>query len=267
MDLATILGLVVAFGGLLVGLLMEGGSLAALFGPSALVIIIGGTIGATMISFPMKAVVKTPKYIMQAFQGKEPDAVETIEALVSMAEVARREGLLALENKESSATNALMAHGLRLAADAMSPEQIEEILGAEMAANQRENKVGAAIMEAAGGYSPTMGIIGTVMGLIHVLGNIENTDELAYGISVAFLATLYGIAFANLAFLPLAGKLKHLAQQQRLADELVMEGILSIVQGVNPRMVRDKLKSMANVSADSVTEETTFGGGGFAGKA
>lgn len=148
-----------------------------------------------------------------------------------------------------------MAHGLELAADAMDPEQVEMILAAEIAERQRQAKLGAEIMEAAGGYSPTMGIIGTVMGLVHVLGNISNTEELAGAIAVAFLATFYGIALANLFWLPLGGKLKQQAKQQKVADEVVLEGILAIIQGTSPRLVRDKLETVAGLRPAPVVQK------------
>lgn len=168
---------------------------------------------------------------------------------MKLAETARREGLLALDSYIQQYDDRLLRDGLSFAVDAVDPEQIHHILENEIMQRQQDFKKGARIFEIAGGYAPTMGIIGTVIGLVHVLSNIADTTKLAAAIAVAFLATLYGIASANIIWLPIATKLKARGEQQMLADQIVLEGIISIVQGKNPRLIRRELSVLAGIES------------------
>jgi len=247
MDVSALAGLGLAVAALVVSLLIEGGNFASLINPSALVLILGGTLGATIMSFPKRQAMSLVGWIVRALRGGEPNLREIIEALVSFAEMARREGLMSLEGKLSTVGNPLVAHGLELVASALDIDQIRSILEGEVEEIQQHLDTGAAMLEAAGGYSPTMGIIGTVMGLIHVLGNISSPEKLAASIATAFLATFYGISFANLFWLPLANKLKQMARVQRSMHEIIIEGLVAVAQGTNPRLVRDRLESLAGL--------------------
>lgn len=241
MEIGVVLGLVIAVGSLLVSNLIEGGSIASLINPSAMLLILGGTIGATMVSVGLKNFLSLPGLFAQAFRRQEANPAQAMETLIAFAQKARREGLLALEEDVQQLPDKFMGKGLQMVVDGADTEMVETILMTEVELTQKHILAGAGIFETAGGYAPTMGIIGTVMGLIHVLGNLENPNELGPAIAVAFLATLWGIATANIVWLPLASKLKVLAREEADLRLLVVEGILSIQKGDSPAILREKL--------------------------
>lgn len=252
MDLATIIGLILGWGGLALGVILEGkfapkgfaGGFSAYFNPAALVIIIFGTFGATIISFSLKQSKDFLRITLQAFKSKAIDAGSVISTLVSFAEKARREGLLVLEDDAAKLQDPFLKKGIQLVVDGTDMELVRNILETELAFLEERHKIGEGIFMSLGGFAPTLGIIGTVMGLVHVIGaGIENTEKLAAGIAVAFLATFYGISFANLIFLPIANKLKMNSAAEILLREVMIEGILSIQAGDNPRIVEEKLKA------------------------
>jgi len=248
MDLASLLGLLTAVLSIIIALTLEGNKLSALINIPAMLIILGGTIGATVFSLPWKQVGKAPGLLLKAFQSQPRHAGELIEILVELAETARQEGLLALESRAQNLEDNLLRQGIGFAVDGIDPEEIKRVLEEDIFLRQQELKKGAAIFEIAGGYALTMGIIGTVIGLVHVVSNISDTTKLAGAIAVAFLATLYGIATANIFWLPIASKLKSQAEEQALMDHLVLEGILAIVQGKNPRLIRRELEILAGIA-------------------
>jgi chemotaxis protein MotA len=184
-----------------------------------------------------------PTLFRIGFVGSDFHPTEMIQVLVRFAEKARREGLLALEDELASVDNAFVKKGMQLVIDGTDAELVRSILETELNFIQERHHKGAAILEAAGGYAPTMGIIGTVMGLVNVLGNLSNAESLGPAIATAFIATLYGIGLANLMFLPLAGKLKNRSANEVLVYEVALEGILSVQSGDNPRIVEEKLKA------------------------
>ncbi len=241
MELGVILGLVIGVGSLMVANIMEGGSPASLFNFSAMLIIIGGTIGATMVSTGLKGVLGMPRTFQRALRRPAGDPDELMESLVGFAQRARREGLLALEDDVRNLKDAFMAKGLQMVVDGIDPEMVEGVLFTEADMEQQRANHEAAVFETAGGFAPTMGIIGTVMGLIVVLSNLSNPDELGHSIAVAFLATLWGIMLANILFLPIANKVKSNAQREAHLCHMVIEGILSIQKGDSPTMVKEKL--------------------------
>ncbi len=247
MDLSTILGIVLGFGAVLTGYVMEGGSLGALIALPSIVIIFGGTFGAVMVSFTLKEVLSIPKLFGDAMTLHKSSEAELIEVFVRLSEVARKEGLLSLENiieqEVGDNFDPMLKKGIRMVVDGTELELVKNMFETEIYIHEMQQKVNASIFEAAGGYSPTLGIIGTVMGLIKVLGNLSNPDELSKSIAGAFIATLYGVAFANLVYLPLAGKLKLKEKQSKLEKELIMEGVLSIQAGENPAIIREKLSA------------------------
>ncbi len=243
MDLTTIAGLVIGIGSLLVSVVLEGGHISSLYSLPALVIITGGTLGATAIGFTMEELKTVPTLLRISMQDEKHDVGRLIATLVSFAEKARREGLLALEEDLNAIEDKFLRKGMQLVIDGTDAELVRSIMETELAFIQERHHKGASIFEAAGGYAPTMGIIGTVMGLVHVLGNLSDTETLGPAIATAFIATLYGIFSANILFLPIAGKLKNRSAHQVLVYEVTLEGILSVQAGDNPRIVEEKLEA------------------------
>lgn len=244
-DSATLIGLIVGFAGLILGFMVEGGNLLGLVSIPALIIILGGTMGAVIISFTLKDVFNIPKLIRRAMfvpVSKEEDIIVTV---ISLAEKARREGLLILEEDigelEQQKLNPILPKGLQLVVDGTDPDTIRSILGNEIYNQEFRHKNDAGIFMQAGAFSPTMGIIGTVMGLVNVLKNIDNPSTLGPAIAMAFIATLYGIVFANLFWIPVSNKLTLIAKKEKLQQELLVEGILAIQQGENPAIIKERL--------------------------
>jgi chemotaxis protein MotA len=255
MDLATILGLVLGFALITVVMILDGGSPAELFSaPQAILLTIGGALIATIISYPMSSLGKIPKWFMKAFFSKKENPVEVIDTLTKMADKARREGLLALEEESKKLENEFMRKGIMMGVDGVDASQVRAILETDIHHMEERHHSGIGFFEKCGGYGPTMGIIGTVMGLISVLQELDNPGELGHSIAVAFLATLWGILSANLIWLPLAGKLRSNSQEEVAYKQLVMEGILCLQAGENPRIVREKLMAFLPPSARTAGE-------------
>jgi chemotaxis protein MotA len=243
MDLATIIGLLLAWGALMLSLVMEGGDPRALINIPAFLLVFGGTLGAATISFRLNQIMRLPDILRKAFTSRELDAPATISLLVGLAERARRDGLLTLEAEADNAEDEFLGRGIRLAVDGTDPEMVRDILSTEIYFLQGRHKVGESMFTTMGGFAPTLGIIGTVMGLIHVLANLGDPGKIGSLIGGAFIATLYGVASANLIFLPLGNKLKARSAEEVLVREIMVEGILAIQAGDNPRIVEDKLKA------------------------
>ena len=243
MDLATVLGLLLAWGALVGSLLMEGGDPKALVNIPAALLVFGGTLGAATISFRLNQIMGIPDILRKAFTSKEEDVPATIAMLVRYAERARRDGLLVLEDEAGKVDDEFLKRGIRLAVDGTDPELVREILSTEIHFLQSRHKVGESIFTTMGGFAPTLGIIGTVMGLIHMLANLSDPGKMGPLIAGAFIATLYGVSSANLIFLPIGNKLKARSAEEVLVREVMIEGILAIQAGDNPRIVEDKLKA------------------------
>jgi chemotaxis protein MotA len=225
---------------LLGGAMMEGTTPDKLVMLPAFIIVFGGTFGAAMISFPLGVTVALPKYFAILFKDVKHDLTHVVDTFVNLADRARREGLLALE-QEAASLEPFTRRGVQMVVDGSDPALVREILEADIDAMRERHKPGAGIFEAMGGFAPTMGIIGTVMGLVHVLENLSEPDKLGPLIASAFLATLYGIFFANALFLPFAAKLKSKSSEEAHLKQLVVEGVLAVQSGDNPRVVREKL--------------------------
>jgi len=253
-DLSSIIGLVIGFGMLLLAFVEEGGHLTALIAPTAVMIVFGGTIGAVMVSFSMDDIKQVPKLFKIIFKEKKYEVNELIGILCDFAEKARREGLLSLERETATIDDEFLRQGIQLVVDGTDPALVRDILETQIDFTEQRHKVGADIFESAGGYSPTMGITGTIMGLVHVLGNLTDPDSLGPAIAVAFLAALYGVAFANLCFLPFGHKLKLKSKQERFMREIALEGILSIQAGDNPSIVREKLRAFLSAKVRQEAE-------------
>jgi chemotaxis protein MotA len=241
MDFATIVGLILGLGCLMVSVVLEGGHLSSLVSLPAAIIVFGGTAGATAIGFTVAELKASPVLLRIAFKEEKYDTTNLIVTLVGFAEKARREGLLALEEDLSTIQDDFLQKGMQLVIDGTDAELVRGIMETELTFVQDRHQKGAAVFEAAGGFAPTLGIIGTVMGLVHVLGNLSDTETLGPAIATAFIATLYGVASANIFFLPIAAKLRNRSAQQILLHEVTLEGILSVQAGDNPRIVEEKL--------------------------
>jgi chemotaxis protein MotA len=244
MDLGTIIGLVVCFGGFLGGFLMEGGQLMSLVQITAATIVFGGTFGAGIVSAPFSETINLWKVTMKAFMRPNVDVAPTIGKFVSYSEKVRREGLLVLEEDASQEEDAFLRSGLQLVIDGNDTDLVKDILSTELRYLEDRHHRGATYYETLGGFAPTFGIIGTVMGLINVLANLGgDVAALGASVAVAFVATLYGVVSANAVFLPLANKLKVASHEEALMREIMIEGILSIQAGDNPRIVQEKLSA------------------------
>jgi chemotaxis protein MotA len=244
MDLATILGLVLAFAIITVVMVMDGGSPAELFAhPQAILLTIGGAFVATLVSYPMKSLGSIPKWFTLAIKGQKIDSESTIDILAKMADKARREGLLALEDEAKKIPDEFLKKGVMMVVDGVDPSQVRAIMEIEVHHMQERHTQGINFFSAAGGYGPTMGIIGTVMGLISVLQELDNPGTLGKSIAAAFLATLWGILSANVIWLPIAGKLKTNSDEEVAYRYMCLEGILSLQAGENPRIVKEKLSA------------------------
>lgn len=247
MDLATVVGLVVAFLSLGVGYWLEGGDfLALIWHPSALLIILGGTMGMTVVGAPMATLRQMGRTIALAFFPRQEDAQALVNTIVGLAEKARKEGLLALQDDVARLTNPLLARGLNMIVDGTDPDAVRESLETQVNVERQRTEAQAAVLEAAGGYSPTAGIIGTVMGLIIVLGNLgSDTRALGQGIATAFSATFFGILLANVFWLPLGHKVKAYARERSVLGQMIIAGLVSLQTGENPRTMREKLEVYA----------------------
>lgn len=249
MDIMAVGGLIFALCSLVLGFLSEGGHVDALLAPSAALIVFGGTIGATAISFSMREIATVPSLLKIVFVSKMHEPRQTIDMIVSLAEEARREGLLYLENRLVEIDDPFLRKGLQLVVDGTDPEVVKSIMEVEMYSQQERHHTGANIFETAGGYSPTMGIIGTVMGLVHVLGNVESPEGLGPAIAMAFMATLYGVGSANVLWFPLGAKLQNLSKKELQQREIILEGIISLQAGYNPIIIRERLTAFLIPSA------------------
>jgi chemotaxis protein MotA len=244
MDISTLLGLLVGFGSLMVSVLMEGGSPAAFLSPSAMLIVFGGTFGATMIAYPLETFLKLPGLIGIAMKQQKHDVAGLVEQSVLLAEKARKQGLLSLEADAQEAKDPFLKQAIMLAVDGTDAEVLKGILETQVEHLEERHEVCFGMFEAMGGFAPTMGIIGTVMGLVHVLGNLSDPNSLGPKIAVAFIATLWGVSSANLLWLPLGAKLKRKSKEEIFFRNVAIEGIMAVQSGENPRIVRQKLEGM-----------------------
>jgi chemotaxis protein MotA len=244
MDPASIIGLVLAFGSIFGAMIMEGGNPAALMVVPALILVMGGTIGACMAGGMLTDTIGVGKQFAKALMAKPTQSGGLVEEVVALADKARREGLLALEDATKDVQDPFLQRGLQLAIDGTDGEELREILEAEVFAKRTEDKAGAKFFADAGGFAPTIGIIGTVIGLVHVLESLSEPAKLGHLIAGAFVATLWGVMLANVVWLPLCNRLKRVSELECAQMELTIEGILAIQGGANPRLVAQKLHSL-----------------------
>jgi len=241
-DILSVLGVIIGFGAILGGNVVEGGHLSALVNGPAALIVIGGTIGAALLQSTLKTYTQSLRLLVWVFFPPDFKLKQTIEKVVDWSSIARREGLLGLEAVVDDENDAFSKKALQLLVDGSEPEILRDILMVELEAVEYKQMQGAKIYEAMGGYAPTIGIIGAVMGLIHVMQNLSDPSKLGAGIATAFVATIYGVGLANLLFLPIAGKLKSQISAYSQSREMMIEGVAAIAEGENPRNIEIKLQ-------------------------
>jgi chemotaxis protein MotA len=243
LDLATFGGLLLAVAGILGGLLLEGGKIQDISQMTAAMIVLGGTIGAVMVTTPMPVLLSAVKQLKTVFFEKvqPPDAI--IEEIISYATKARKNGIVALEKDADAVSDKFLRKALNLAVDGTDLQVLRKMMELEIELEEHQGESEAKVFEAAGGYSPTIGIIGAVLGLIQVMKHLEDIKEVGRGIAVAFVATVYGVAAANLFFIPAANKIKARMQVGLQMKELMLEGVVGIVEGLNPKLIRSKLSA------------------------
>jgi len=242
MDIATLVGLL-AGAGLVVWGMMSGGSISAFIDGPSIAIVLGGATGTALIAFPLKTVLGVAKVVKHAFFAKSQDPRKLIEDLVRFAEVARRDGILALENMTDQVDDPFLVRGIQMAVDGTDPEFIEQIMMAELESLQERHATGKAIFETIGKYAPAFGMIGTLIGLVKMLQNMDDPSQIGPGMATALLTTLYGALIANLIVLPIADKLAKRSAEETLLKLIVIRGVMSIQSGDNPRIVEQKLNT------------------------
>ena len=243
-DIATLGGIAVALGGILGGLLLEKGSIQDVAQITAAMIVMGGTLGAVLVTTPLPVFLRACKGLGSAFlrDGAAPPPT-TIESLIQYATKARKNGIVSLEAEAAAVTDPFLRKALNLAVDGTDLQELRKMMELDIALGEMAGEAEAKVWEAAGGYAPTIGIIGAVMGLIQVMKNLEDIKAVGHGIAVAFVATVYGVASANIFFLPVANKLKGRTRAAALLKDLILEGVVGIVEGLNPTLIRLKLEA------------------------
>lgn len=242
MDIATLIGLIMGLGAVIGGAALEGLHLTALVQPTAALIVLGGTFGAAFISFPLEIVLGAFKDVKKLL-ANSPKNDDLIAEICGYAAKARKNGIIALEQDGQNHKDRFMKKAISLSVDGVEPKDIRELLEIDLGAEEEHAKMSAEFFEAAGGYAPTIGIIGAVLGLIHVMSNLEDTSKLGAGIAVAFVATIYGLITANILCLPAATKIKHRIKDEMVRKEIIIAGVVAIQNGENPRFIEERLRS------------------------
>ncbi|MFZ6719468.1 flagellar motor protein [Undibacterium sp. Ji49W] len=246
MDWASIVGLLLIVVGIVSGQLLEGGRLSSLVQPAAFVIVVVGTIGAVLMQSRIKAFTQGVRMLRWVVSEPPDNSKKNVEDALIWSVVARREGFLSLERYMNASTDPFISKGLRLVIDGIDPIRLKDILDVDISLYEMEQRQSAKIWEAAGGYSPTIGILGAVLGLIHVMENLTDPSKLGGGIAVAFVATIYGVGMANLLFLPVSHKLKEIINREVTRREMLSDIFYSIALGDSPRVVEERLTNHRN---------------------
>jgi chemotaxis protein MotA len=258
-DIATFAGIVVALGAILGGLVLEGGQVADVAQVTAAMIVLGGTLGAVMVATPMKVLKGSLKRMMGVIKDPVPPIGAVLEEVVEYATQARKMGLVSLEAASGEVSDQFLRKALMLAVDGCDLQEIRAMLELEIDMEEARAEAEAKVFEGAGGYAPTIGIIGAVMGLIQVMKNLADIEEVGHGIAVAFVATVYGVGLSNLLFLPMAQKIKARAHAEAKRRTLIVEGIAGIVEGMNPKLLRAKLEAFTGGSGAAAGESAGAG--------
>ena len=240
-DIATLTGIGLAMAGIIGGLLLEKGSIQDVAQATAALIVLGGTFGAVLVTTPLPVFLRAMKGMRDVFLERSSNTSATIETLIGFATQARKNGIVSLESEASKITDPYLRKALNLAVDGTDLNELRKMMEIDIDLSEQAADAEAKVWEAAGGYSPTIGIIGAVMGLIQVMKHLDDIKEVGHGIAVAFVATVYGVAAANILFLPAAGKLKARISKAKIVKEMVLEGVIGIVEGLNPTLIRMKL--------------------------
>ncbi len=243
MDIATLVGVLVAFSLIVASIILGGGSFAAFFDPASLMVVIGGSIAATLIAYPLRNFLSVFGVSMKVLVYKLDSVPELVEQIVSLAETARRDGLLALESRLADIENPFIVLGVQMAVDGTRPEVMEDILRTEIDAVATRHRDGKGLLDCMGRFAPAFGMIGTLMGLVIMLGDMSDPSKIGQGMAVALLTTLYGAIASNVVFLPFAEKLGFTNKQELLAMEIIVRGIMAIQSGENPRVIEQKLNT------------------------
>ncbi|MGA2560125.1 MAG: flagellar motor protein [Terracidiphilus sp.] len=256
MDKSSFVGVFFAIAGIVAGLLLEGGNLGQILQPTAALIVFGGTLGAVLLQFPLANVIDAFKSLGHVFTAPKKQNDHLIRLLISLANKARRNGVVSLDSDLQTIENPFLRQTLMLAVDGTEPCELRKIMQVGMeSASESEERL-PAVFESAGGFSPTIGILGAVLGLIQVMQHLDNIVEVGHGIAVAFVATIYGVGIANLFFLPFAGKMRLRIREDQLSREMMLEAVTSILEGMNPRMLEIKLSGFLDDPIPDRKEKT-----------
>jgi chemotaxis protein MotA len=246
LDVISIVGILISMAAILGGQFLEGGHIGSLMQVTAFIIVMGGTFGACMLQFTLPVFLDGMRMLRWVVMTPVISLEDVIDQVISWGQAARRGGLLSLEPLMAEMDDPFMRKGVQLLVDGAEPEKLREAMEVDMYAYDEHYRMAAKVWEAAGGYAPTIGILGAVMGLIHVMENLSDPSKLGSGIAVAFVATIYGVGTANLLFLPIANKLKAIIGKEMVKREMVVEGLVSIANGENPRIIETKLRGYIN---------------------
>jgi len=241
LDKASFIGIVLALGGILAGLLLEGGTMRQVLQPTAAIIVFGGTLGAVMLQFPLPIILLAFRQLGSVFVNPQRDPLGIIRQLVQYAQTARREGIVSLDAELPHIEDSFLKRTLMLAVDGTEPQELRKMMELELDNQAEYEEQVPQVFDSAGGFAPTIGIIGAVLGLIQTMQHLDRIDEVGRGIAVAFVATIYGVGSANLLYLPMAGKMKLRIREEQIMREMQLEGVASILEGMNPRMLETKL--------------------------
>jgi chemotaxis protein MotA len=246
MDKGSIGGVFLAIAGIIAGLLIEGGNMGQILQPTAAMIVFGGTMGAVLAQFPLPTVLAAFGSLSHVFSAPRKHNDQLVHLLVAFANKARRNGVVSLDSDLQTIHDPFLRQAIMLAVDGTEPAELRKIMRVSLDCTAESEERLPAVFEAAGGFSPTIGILGAVLGLIQVMQHLEDLQEVGKGIAVAFVATIYGVGIANLFFLPLAGKMRLHVRDEQLRREMMLEGVVSILEGINPRMLEVKLSGFLN---------------------
>lgn len=261
LDFASLGGLAVAAGGIIGGLVLDGGNVSDIRQVTAAIIVLGGTLGAVMVTSPVSSLIRAAKGLKKVFFEEVIDMDAALDEIIGYATKARKKSIISLEEDLDKIEDPFLKKALSLAIDGTDLKELRKMMDLEIFQEEKRDESAVKVFEAAGGYAPTIGIIGAVMGLIQVMKHLENIDEVGRGIAIAFVATVYGVAAANLFFLPSAGKLKARIHKDVQVKELLLEGVGSIIEGMNPKLIRIKLEAFLDAGGNVKGEASSDSAG------
>jgi len=249
MDYGSIIGILIGIMAIIGALMLESNSLSTILQPSAALVVIGGTLGAVLLNFSLPTVLTAFSAAKNTFIEEKEDNIIVIEQIIGLANLARHGGILALQEVAHTIDNKFLRRGVQLVIDITNPQLLQDILTTEINLDEEQELLNARVFEAIGGYLPTFGIVGAVLGLIQVMGNLEDPTQLGKGIAMSFVATFYGVGLANLVFLPIAGKIKTKLREKMLLREMMVQGLISIQLSENPAIIKEKLLTFLNFAS------------------